>query len=67
MKNLHKFGINNINSGIEGIKEENEENTTKTKVSSNKLGGFSALHKKRTEVEKDSKNGHLKPGLLNKK
>jgi hypothetical protein len=67
IKNLHKFGINNINSGIEGIKEENEENTTKTKGSSNKLGGFSALHKKRTEVEKDKKDHHLKPTLINKK
>lgn len=46
IKNLHKLGIKNINSGFpEGIIEENEENTTKTKVSGNKLNNFSSLHK----------------------
>lgn len=68
IKNLHRLGIKNINSGFpEGIKEENEENTTKTKLSG-KLNNFSSLHKKRTEVEKDKKNDHhLKPNLINKK
>jgi hypothetical protein len=45
IKNLHRIGIKNINSGFpEGIKEENEENTTKTKMSG-KLNNFSSLHK----------------------
>ena len=68
IKNLHKLGINNINSGFpEGIIEENEENTTKTKLSG-KLNNFTALHKKRTEVEKDKKpNQYLNPNLLSKK
>ena len=56
--NLHRIGIKNINSGFpEGIKEENEENTTKTKISS-KVNNFSSLHKKRTVVEKDKKTDH---------
>ena len=69
IKNLHKLGIKNINYGFpEGIKEEIEENTTKTKLSGNKLNNFSSLHKKRTEVEKPSPGGnYLKPGLINKK
>jgi hypothetical protein len=68
IKNLHKLGIKNINSGFpEGIKEENEENTTKTKISGNKLTNFSALHKKRTEVEKDKTTEHLKPNLYRQK
>ena len=68
IKNLHKLGIKNINSGFpEGIKEETEENTTKTKMSG-KLNNFSSLHKKRTEVEKDKQyNQYLKPNLINKK
>jgi len=69
MKNMQKLGIKNINTAFpEGIKEEIEENTTKTKLSGNKLTNFSALHKKRTEVEKDkNKDNHLKPSLINKK
>ena len=68
IKNLHKLGIKNINSGFpEGIKEENEENTTKTKLSGNKLNNFSSLHKKRTEVEKkEGDREYLKPNLINK-
>lgn len=69
IKNLHRLGIKNINSGFpEGIKEETEENTTKTKVSGNKLNNFSSLHKKRTEIEKDKDdNRFLRPNLINKK
>ena len=68
IKNLHKLGIKHYNWGFpEGIKEENEENTTKTKMSG-KLNNFTGLHKKRTEVEKDKKDDqHLNPNLINKK
>ena len=67
-KKLRKIGIKNIDSGFpEGIKEENEEYTTKTKISG-KLNNFSSLHKKRTEVEKERKDDqHLKPNLVNEK
>lgn len=66
---MHRLGIKNINSGFpEGIKEEIEENTTKTKVSGNKLNNFSTLHKKRTEIEKDKAHEQfLRPNLINKK
>ena len=64
IKNLHKLGIKNINSGFpEEIKETTEENTTKTKMSG-KLNNFSHLHKKRTEVEKKDQ---LKPHIESKK
>lgn len=68
IKNLHKIGIKNINSGFpEGIQEEVEEHTTKTKMSG-KLNNFSSLHKKRTEVEKDKhKDPDSNENLLNKK
>lgn len=68
IKNLQKLGIKNLNSGFpEGIQEENEENTTKTKMSG-KGNNFSSLHKKRTEVEKDKSNEqYLKPNLISKK
>lgn len=39
------LGLNNLNTGFpEKIKEENEEATTKTKVSG-KMNNFSSLHK----------------------
>jgi hypothetical protein len=45
MMNLHRIGNKNIYSGFpEDIKEENDEFTTKTKVS-DKLDNFSSLHK----------------------
>lgn len=68
IKNLHKLGIKHYNWGFpEGIQEENEENTTKTKMSG-KLNNFTTLHKKRTEVEKDKKDDqYLNPNLINKK
>lgn len=45
IKNLHLIGMNNFNSGFpEGIKEENEENTTKTNMTGN-MNNFSSLHK----------------------
>ena len=67
IKNLNKYGIKNMGAEFEGIKEENEENTTKTKISG-KLNNFSSLHKKRTEVEKDTKKDqYLNPNLINKK
>ncbi|CAI2371028.1 unnamed protein product [Moneuplotes crassus] len=67
IKNLHLIGFKNLNTGFpEKIKEENEEATTKTKVSG-KMNNFSSLHKKRTEVEKDKKNQHLHPNMFNKK
>lgn len=62
------LGIKNIDTGFpEGIKEETEEYTTKTKMSG-KLNNFSGLHKKRTEVEKEkTDNAHLKPNLVSEK
>lgn len=67
IKNLQKLGIKKFEPDFEGIKEENEENTTKTKMSG-KLNNFSSLHKKRTEVEKDKQdNQYLKPNLISKK
>lgn len=67
IKNLHLVGLKNLNSGFpEKIKEENEEATTKTKISG-KMNNFSSLHKKRTEVEKDKKDQHLNPNMFNKK
>lgn len=45
IKNLHLIGIKNLNSGFpEKIKEENEEATTKTKISG-KMNNFTSLHK----------------------
>jgi hypothetical protein len=45
MMNLHRIGAKNIYTGFpEDIKEENDEYTTKTKMSE-KLDNFSSLHK----------------------
>jgi len=68
LRNLQRIGLNNLNSGFpEGIKEENEETSTKTKMSG-KHNNFSSLTKKRTEIEKDKKaDNHLNPNMIGKK